>query len=307
MKKKIKCLHLVYSGLGGAGNVVLSLIEADKKIKIKQSIIFVGKNFLNDYKKKCKKLKTKFDWIKTKNNFIIFLFIIAYNKIKKHNPDVILIHNFYLIPCVIYKIFFPGTKLVYINHKSLKLLDRKDMLMKYFSFFLDKLVFLNKESMNYAKNFMKLPLSKICMIPNGINTNFFKPMLRKKNFFLFKIGMASRVNKLKCHDLIVDALNSNMLKKFNIEFSLAGDGEDLNNFKNRVKKLKLNKKVKILGYKNEYAIKKWLNNLDLYVQASIGEGVSVSLLQAMSMRVPAIGSSVSGIRELLKKKYCNII
>ena len=41
--------------------------------------------------------------------------------------------------------------------------------------------------------------------------------------------------------------------------------------------------------------------IHLIVSGQHGEGVPVSLLQAMSMRVPAIGSSVSGIRELLKK------
>ena len=43
---------------------------------------------------------------------------------------------------------------------------------------------------------------------------------------------------------------------------------------------------------DEIKLKKWYNSLDLYVQASVGEGMSMSILEAMSMKVPVIGSNV---------------
>ena len=38
-------LHLIYSGIGGASSVTFSLIEADNKKILNQSILFIGPKF----------------------------------------------------------------------------------------------------------------------------------------------------------------------------------------------------------------------------------------------------------------------
>jgi glycosyltransferase involved in cell wall biosynthesis len=94
----------------------------------------------------------------------------------------------------------------------------------------------------------------------------------------------------------------------NIRFSLAGSGEDFFNIKNKVIELKLNNKIKLEGYLNEIKLKKWFESLDLYIQASSGEEMSTSLLQAMSMKVPVLGSDVVGINNFLcKYKYLGLL
>jgi len=178
--------------------------------------------------------------------------------------------------------------------------------MKYFHSFLSKLIFLNRETFNFAKKNFNISKKKICLITNGINTDYFYPINVKKGN-TFKIGMACRVNRLKYYDLIANALNNSHLKNLSVEFLLAGDGEDLNDFKIRIKNLNLQKKVKFFGNLNEPNLKKWYAGLDVYIQASVGEGMPISLLQAMSMNIPVIGSRVSGTKEILGKKYVGLL
>lgn len=306
MKKKINCLHLVYSGLGGASSTVFSLIEAKKK-KLNHSIFFIGPKFLNDFKFKSEKLNIKFIWIKTIKFFYLISFIKTCVKLFKYKPDLILIHNYYLMPCIFYKFFFRNTKIFYINHKSVNLISWKDLFFKYFINFVDKIICLNNETLIYFKKFFSIYDSKFCLISNGINTNYFKRNGIKKKQKKFVIGMACRINKLKFYDLISKSLKSDLLKDLNIQFSLAGTGEDLENFKKRIIKMNLEKKIKCLGYLDEVALKKWYRNLDLYIQASVGEGMPISLLQAMSINVPVIGSRVSGTKTLLKKKNVGLL
>ena len=301
-----KVLHLVYSGMGGASSVVFSLIEADKKNFLSQSILFIGPKFNKYFSTKCKKLKVQYSWIVTTKFFYFFSFIFTFNQIRKYKPDIILIHNYYIIPCVFYKIFFQRVRMIYINHTPHNLINYKDMMMKYFHIFLNKLIFLNRSAFVFAKKNFNIPLKKICLITNGINTDFFYPIYVKKSN-VFKIGMACRVNRLKHYDLIANSLNSNFLKNLNIEFLLAGDGEDLNDFKIRIKKLNLQKKIKFSGNLQEPNLKKWYACLDLYIQASVGEGMPISLMQAMSMEMPVIGSRVAGIKEILGKKYVGLL
>jgi glycosyltransferase involved in cell wall biosynthesis len=121
--------------------------------------------------------------------------------------------------------------------------------------------------------------------------------------------MACRVNSFyKKYNLIAESLLSKNIKNLNIHFSLAGNGKDLNSFKKKIKQLGLNNKIRLEGYLEEKKLKKWYNSLDLYIQASTGEGMSTSLLQAMSMKIPVIGSNVTGIKNILgKKKYLGLL
>lgn len=303
----IKILHMVYSGIGGTSAVVFSLIEADNK-QLKHSIIFSGPKLIEDYKNKCKKLKINYNWIKTKKFFYFFSFFLIFNKIKKQKPNVIFIHNFYTIHCFFYKFFFPTVRLFYISHTPLNLIKWKDKIIKYFYGYLDKIIFLNKNSLIYFKKKFKLYSKNTCLITNGINHDFFsRTFYRNKKFKNFRVGMACRINKLKYYDLIANSLNSNTLKNLNIEFLLAGDGEDLNNFKIRIKKMGLQNKIKIVGYLDEIKLRRWYKTLDLYIQASAGEAMSISLLQAMSMEVPVIGSRVPGITNILGKSYIGLL
>ena len=65
-------------------------------------------------------------------------------------------------------------------------------------------------------------------------------------------------------------------------------------------KYNVKKKVVFKGFLNDKQLKDWFNGLDLYVHASSGEGMSISLLQAMSMEIPILASNVHGIKNLFK-------
>ena len=120
--------------------------------------------------------------------------------------------------------------------------------------------------------------------------------------------MASRIDSSKKQELIIKALMSNNLKYLNITLTLAGEGSSLVKLKNFVKSKNLQNKVKFEGSLNEHKLKSWYNKLNLYVQATVGEGMSISIFEAMSMEVPVLGSNVNGVKNILgKKKYVGIL
>lgn len=306
----INALHIVYSGLGGSANVVFSLIEADlKQQNFNNSIIFTGPVFLNDFQKKSKKLKLKFNWIKTIKFFSFISYFSIFNSIKKFKPDVIFLNNYFIIPCIFYKLFFPQIKIFLIYHNSKNLFSTKDFIFKIFKSFINKIIFLNYESYLFFKKKFKLTSKKISLIDNGINLNLFSSIKYKnikKKFF--KIGMACRIEKIKKYNLILKALNAKNLKKLNIKFSLVGTGADLKNFRLKVLDLKLQNKILTPGYLNESSLKKWYSSLDLYILASEGEASPITLFEAMAMKVPVIGSKVSGIMNILEReKYVGLL
>lgn len=300
-------LHLVYSGLGGATSVVFSLIEGDKNKILNSKIIFTGPEIYKNYKIKSKKLGVQSKYVKTiKYCYPIFFFFIL-KKIIENKPKIIFLHNYLIFECLFYKFFFSETEIIYINHTPINQFTWRDKLIISLTPFINKIITLNRKTYFFLKKKTKFNSSRIFLIPNGINTKFYskKKFIKKK---YFKIGMACRIDKKKKYNLIIQSLLSNKINNLNIRFSLAGSGEDFFNIKNKISELKLNNKIKLEGYLNEIKLQKWFESLDLYIQASSGEEMSTSLLQAMSMKVPVLGSDVIGINNFLcKDKYLGLL
>lgn len=301
MKKKIKLVHILHSDLGGTASVVMALLNL-KKTLIKENLLFTGPRLNIFYKQFLKKKRIKLKFIKILKYFYIFSTFRIYNYLKKKNINVIILHNYQIFPSILYKVF-NKVSLIYVDHKAKNLKtfrDKISILLMYI--FADRIVCINK------KNFYSLRIrkhsKKIIFIQNPVDEKIYKPKVihkkNKKNFF--KIGMASRINNLKLHDLIINAIKEITKKKINIICEFAGNGETKKYLENKIKNLKLEKKVKFIGVLNEKKIYKWLTTLDLYVQASKGEGMATIILQAMATGVPVIGSKVEGNIEILEQK-----
>ena len=111
--------------------------------------------------------------------------------------------------------------------------------------------------------------------------------------------MSSRINNNKYHELVIDAFNSKEIRNKNIYCYFAGEGEKIEYLKKKVKSFFLSKKIIFLGNLNENKLNNFYKKLDLYIQASKGEVLSISMLEAFNYQVPVLGSNVEGINNLL--------
>jgi glycosyltransferase involved in cell wall biosynthesis len=299
----MKALHILYSGLGGSSSVVFSLLNENKKeFMIRQNVLFTGSYLFKGYGNKIKNLDSNYFFIKTKKFFSWFYWFKVFLFLCKDKPDLIFLHNFQFIPSLFYKIIFKK-KIIYIDHQSEFFLKSRSLITTIFSLlFFDSIIFVNKKkSLRFKKkfNFFK---KKIIHIPNSVDTELFKNLKYNNKKKVFIIGMAARLDFSKRHELIIEALSHNRLKFLDISFSIAGQGERIKELKQLVKRLNLNTKVIFTGSLNEKNIKSWYQNLSLYVHATNGEGMSISILEAMSMQIPVIGSNVIGVKNLLGVK-----
>ena len=162
---------------------------------------------------------------------------------------------------------------------------------------------LNKDNYNFYKKIIKINKKKILLIPNGININFFVRKKYKNSSKIFKIGMATRLDGIeKMPELIIDSLKLIESNKLKINFYIAGDGKRKKIIENKIKEHELENRCIMSGYLNQSQLKKWYNELDLYVHATLGEAMSISILQAMSMEIPILASNVSGVKNLIGTK-----
>lgn len=125
------------------------------------------------------------------------------------------------------------------------------------------------------------------------------------------IGTAAAVDvRYKGQEFVIKAL-AKMKRNGDTRFiyQLVGGGNP-DFIMKMAKKYNVDDQVQIIGRLNHDDVLNWLQNIDIYVQPSLQEGLPRSVIEAMGYAVPCIGSRVAGIPELLdsdmlfeKKKY----
>ena len=134
---------------------------------------------------------------------------------------------------------------------------------------------------------------KIYLIPNGVDTNLFKPHKNLPNKILTLLYMG-RLEKQKNLESLVYATSG--IEKVRLIFY--GEGSQ----KSHLQKLAKTKNVD-LHVKNPidyFQVPKVISRADIFILPSIKEGNPKILLEAMSCAKPVIGTNVSGIKELIK-------
>ena len=72
---------------------------------------------------------------------------------------------------------------------------------------------------------------------------------------------------------------------------------------NIARKYKVLDNVKILGSLPHDKVFELIDNIDIYIQPSLQEGLPRSVIEAMSRACPVIGSKTGGIPELINEEY----
>jgi glycosyltransferase involved in cell wall biosynthesis len=151
---------------------------------------------------------------------------------------------------------------------------------------------------------------KIISIPNGLNPNRVIPKLDKEQIrgalkmdgdeiAIFTIG---RLEKQKGIEDLLEAVA--LLKKEEIgdkyQFYIAGSGKLEKPLKDKASTLKLEDKVKFLGYRAD--VNDLLVAADIIVLPSLREGLSIALLEAMAARKAIICTDIGSNRTVIENK-----
>lgn len=135
------------------------------------------------------------------------------------------------------------------------------------------------------ENIKVLANDEISEIPNDIF----------ENEVIINIG---RLNIQKGQWHLIRSFSKLLLSKPNAKLLIVGKGELENELKELTKKLGIEKSVIFVGFnKNPY---KFIQKSDLYIGTSLYEGFGMTIVEAMSLGVPAISTDcISGPREII--------
>lgn len=296
-----------------------SIIKYDKKKEIKPQLIdstgeWVDKedkikdiDVIKLYQKNFYKFLPKGGYIKSRISQLI-IFFYSFNKlaslIKKEKPDYLIAHLIVSLPLLLFKIFNFKTKLIIRISGTPKLNFFRKIYWSFFSGTIFKVTCPTISIYKKIENLKIFPTNKISILYDPIisakQINQKKKELIDKNLqnFEFILGIG-RLTKQKNFQLLIEAFNEINKDIPNIKLFILGEGEERNKLETLVKKLNLQEKVYLLGYRNN--VFNYLYKSKCFISSSFYEDPGFAIIEAGFLnKIIFSADSKTGPSEILK-------
>lgn len=301
----MKVAQVLYSGLGGHGSVVSSLVLADNKAEWRHQLVFYGiEDLLPAYRNFCLTRSIQFVYIRKRKGLFRLPGFKIFRAFSDLSPDILILHSPTLVLPAWFFCLLHRKKLFVVEHTPHVTKGKAERMASLLSLLLARKVVCLSES--YRTDLKKqIPYLNIhkrtVVIRNGIDLDRFRPV-PVKDSPEFHIGMAGRFSSQKNQALLIEAailgFSGGQLDK-QVHFHFAGSGETLEQLKQLITEKGLDKQVHFHGLLEEKEMLAFFSRLDLYVHASFAETMCTSVMQAMACSLPVIGSDIPGINDLL--------
>lgn len=233
---------------------------------------------------------------------VVFFSLKFAQLLKQHNIDILHSHLYGPITGAFLGTFLFRIPHIGTLHDVYMVQERagRGLLLRLAQFTKVKLISVSNDMRSFYQNY--IPFCKtVNTIYNGYDreqemlpTDDFLAQLKNDNDTI--IVTVGRLIPLKRQIHQVSELSS-ILKGNNTKLLIVGNGPDYQSLKNLIQEKGLNDKVLLLGERND--VQSILDIADIFILASESEGLSCSIIEAMSAGLPCIVSNVGGNRELI--------
>lgn len=306
MKRKI--LYVIPSLLlGGLETFIMNLVKNIDMNKYEIHFSLMSINIEDYYKKEAEELgviihKSEKDLYKNKFKRLKMYYEHIYNLVKKYNFDVVHVNSSTSLAyrackaakkagckCVIFHSH--NTSAGYGKYLNLLFKGKARKWSDYqFACGKDAGVWL------FGKKFLTSNKSRV--INNGFDLSKYKFDLNIRNEYRSNLNikddtktfiMVSSLSPAKNHLFMINVFNKYIETNPNSLLLIAGDGPLKIEIENKIKELKLENNVKLLGRRND--INKLLNAADVYLMPSLYEGMPTSAIEAQCNGLPSLLSN----------------
>jgi L-malate glycosyltransferase len=311
----MKIIHVLYSGLGGHGNVFFSSINADEHKQFDYEAIFAGvEEVREEYITKCSGYNIRWKYIRKKRGLDISFSRNIIATIRGSEASIIFLHGsrFVLLARLAALVSKNKKRIVVRETQANQLKTKLEwgwlVLAMLFS---DKIIFLTTTFKDEVRKRLTWLYSKkkVEIINNGIDLAFFNPLTRPFTGGTIILGMQSRIVSIKDHITLLHALAILQIEhpELTVQLKIAGDGDMLHALQKLAGQLKIEDKVLFTGMLNEDKLVSFMQSLDVYIHASLGETMSTAIMQAMACKLPIIASDVPGINNMIENNKTGIL
>lgn len=301
--------------LGGVENFILELIKKLDKNKYQISVISImgGGTLLFEFneinipiffagpKNYPNSLFSKILWIFSLPIIIVKL-VFLFQKVK---PELI-INSMYKADILTYfSCFCFKAKIISIQHDMIQLNPLITWIKQKALKKTDKIIAISNCVKDFLINYFKTDPSKIEIIYNGVDFNYFSKYHKSSKEWVPVFGTIARLDKVKGHIYLFEAIKK--IRDKNIgkpKFIFVGDGSEKEKINFFIKNNRL-ENIEMVGEKKE--IGEYMRKIDVFILPSLSEGLGVSIIEALTAGKLVIASNIGGIKELIHHRKTGIL
>lgn len=146
------------------------------------------------------------------------------------------------------------------------------------------------------------------VVPNGVDIERFSVVLNdgEREQIRSRLGYGSddvvliTTSRLTLKNGIDDVIRALPELPERVKFLVVGEGEDREKLLALMKEKQVEYRVQLLGKRDHAELPKLLLVSDMFIRASLSEGLGISFLEAMAVGLPVIATPVGGIPDFLK-------
>lgn len=315
MKNKIAVI-MQSPDLGGAETYMISLVKEFRKNNSEIVIATNSGKYLDEIKKNNFNFETVpyvldiiGDWKGFLKSILIFIpaflfYIKLLRRFKKNKIELILMSGFSEKMLVTFLSIFFRIPVFWIEYSVLDPVFKKNFYLPKFLYlvlnnFVKKIIVPTNATYEGIRKSLPIKKNKLSIISCGIEINEKKykipPEIKNKMI----IGNVSRLTKEKGQDILIRAIPEVIKQIPNAIFMIVGDGPDRRYYEQLIKELGVFKNVRMPGFVVD--VNYYYSLFDIFVFPTVWnlEGFGLVAVEAMSKKVPVIGSSNMPVPEIV--------
>jgi glycosyltransferase involved in cell wall biosynthesis len=180
------------------------------------------------------------------------------------------------------------------------------LLKRWAARYTESVVAVSEPLRQYLLRVVRLPATKVTLVPNGVDEHLFSPGPRHGDWRgamgippgALVIGNVARLDSVKNHADLIDAFAMMRPQVPEAVLVIAGEGPLRRDLEARVAALGATQQIRFLGETRDIA--RIYREFDLFVLSSRAEGTSLSVLEAMASGVCVVATAVGGTPALLR-------
>jgi len=174
----------------------------------------------------------------------------------------------------------------------------------------DAFIAVAKPHGQFLVDFEHFPSNKVAVIPNGVDTNRFRPNQESRAVVRSElglepntplIGIVAALRPEKNHALFLNAASKVLEKSPKAQFVIIGEGPERTSIESVIQTLGIRKNVSLLGNRSDTP--KLLAAMDVFALTSHNEASPVSILEALSCGVPVVSTRVGSVAESVHDQW----
>lgn len=177
---------------------------------------------------------------------------------------------------------------------------RRLWIRKILSPFVDRFVAVSEDIRQWMITSAGISEKKITKIINGVDTERFRPgsggELRRFHDEIV-VGAVGRLDPIKRYDVLLKAFSALNHEQHHLRLLIIGGGPEYSRLETIARNLPFGDRIVLLGERDD--VSRLYNEMDIFVQPSQNEGISNTILEAMSSGLPVVATNVGGNPELV--------